>query len=166
MITQYLDDFGLKLTKSTLLTETLLTSDHRVCDNIDLETIYLDYCSFYQLKFGKTPKFVKRIDGSSDAPIAAKANSNKKKNKIDKVMAAEAKESGENAILADLALNGSGFGQNHIQQENEDGIDLMSMGLMFQGQNDDRISQFMGELKELAYIIERFVCLSFHFEAM
>lgn len=161
MITQYLDDFGLKLTKSTLLTETLLASDHRVCDNIDLETIYLDYCSFYQLKFGKTPKFVKRIEGASDAPIAAKANSNKKKNKIDKVMAAGANESGE-----DLALNGSCFGQNHIQQENEDGIDLLSMGSKFQGQNDDRISQFMGELRELACIIERFVCLSFHFESM
>lgn len=155
---QYLDDFGLKQSKSMLLTEANLPSDHRVCDNIDLDTIYLDYCSFYQLKFGKTPKFVRRIEETNDVPVAPKANSNKKKNKTDKVMAAKSKESAENVIHEDLALNGSGFGQNQIQEENEDFIDIPSIDLKFQ-RHTDLISQFLGEMRELACIIERFVCL-------
>lgn len=160
MITQYLDEFGLKLTKSTLFTEANLPIDYRVCDNIDLDTIYLDYCSFYQLKFGKTPKFVKRIEETNDFPIAPKVNSNKKKSKTDKVMTAEPKESIENAILEDLALNGSCFGQNQIQKENENGVDVPLMASKHQ-KHIDLISQFMAEMRELACIIERFVCLSF-----
>lgn len=62
MVAQYLDDFGLKQSKNALLTEARLSNEFKVCDNIDLDTIYLDYCSYYNLKFGKQPKIVKRID--------------------------------------------------------------------------------------------------------
>lgn len=166
LILQYLDDFGLKLTKSALLTEANLPGDHRVCDNIDLDTIYLDYCSFYQLKFGKTPKFVKRIEETNDVHMATKANASKTKTKPDKLMAVDPEEDlTENAPFEDLILNGSGFGQNPNQEENENAIKMSSMHASFQRCNG-LISQFMGEMRELACIIERFVCLSFYFEVM
>lgn len=31
-----------------------------MCDNVDLETIYLEFCSYYSIKFGKKPRFVKK----------------------------------------------------------------------------------------------------------
>jgi katanin p60 ATPase-containing subunit A1 len=39
-----------------------LSSDFTVCDNVDLETIYLEFCSYFQIKFGKKPRFVKKVD--------------------------------------------------------------------------------------------------------
>lgn len=62
MITQYLSDFGLHVTHDTLCREANLTVNYRVCDNVDLDTIYLDYCSHYQMKFDKQPKIIKKID--------------------------------------------------------------------------------------------------------
>lgn len=62
LISQYLDDFGLKQTKIALISEARLSNEFKVCDNIDLDTIYLDYCSYYHLKFGKQPKITKRIE--------------------------------------------------------------------------------------------------------
>lgn len=33
-----------------------------MCDNIDLDSMYLEYCSLFQIKFGKKPRILKRID--------------------------------------------------------------------------------------------------------
>lgn len=41
-----------------------MSTEFSVCDNVDLETLYLEFSSFYQVKFGKKPKFVKRIESS------------------------------------------------------------------------------------------------------
>lgn len=78
LIAQYLDDFGLKQTKSLLCTEANLSSDCKICDNIDLDTIYLDYCSYYHLKFGKQPKIIKRND-SIDINVISSVPNNKTK---------------------------------------------------------------------------------------
>lgn len=52
-----------------------------MCDNIDLDTIYLDYCSYYHLKFGKQPKIVKRLEINETTPLpVAKGKSSKSKN--------------------------------------------------------------------------------------
>ena len=57
---------GLSVTKKTLSEEAHLSFDeYQICDNVDLDNIYLEYCSYYQLKFGKKPKFVKKNDVSS-----------------------------------------------------------------------------------------------------
>lgn len=79
MIAQYLDDFGLKQTKNALLAEARLSNEFKVCDNIDLDTIYLDYSSYYNLKFGKQPKIVKRIENdlTTLAPKQVKASKSK-----------------------------------------------------------------------------------------
>ncbi|GAB0088579.1 katanin p60 ATPase-containing subunit A-like 2 [Sergentomyia squamirostris] len=61
LIVQFLDDLGLSETRESLLTEAKLPEDIRVCDNVDLETMYLEYVSYYQVKFGRAPKIVKRV---------------------------------------------------------------------------------------------------------
>lgn len=48
----------------------------QLCDNVDLETIFLDYCSYYQLRFGKMPKFVKKV--AEPSVMVTVDNSNRK----------------------------------------------------------------------------------------
>lgn len=45
-----------------MIDEAQLSTDFSVCDNVDLETIYLEFCSYFQVKFGKKPRFVKKFD--------------------------------------------------------------------------------------------------------
>lgn len=52
----------MKQSKIALISEARLSNEFKVCDNIDLDTIYLDFCSYYHLKFGKQPKITKRIE--------------------------------------------------------------------------------------------------------
>lgn len=45
-----------------MIDEAQLSNEFAVCDNVDLETIYLEFCSYYHIKFGKKPRFVKKFD--------------------------------------------------------------------------------------------------------
>lgn len=45
-----------------MIDEAQLSNEFSVCDNVDLETIYLEFCSYFQVKFGKKPRFVKKVD--------------------------------------------------------------------------------------------------------
>lgn len=65
LIHQYLIDIGLPKSSTTLQQECDLSKDYQVCDNVDLDTMYMEFCSYYKLKFGKNPKIVKRIENSS-----------------------------------------------------------------------------------------------------
>lgn len=48
-------------TKTMLVEETHLNlNEFTICDNIDMDTIYLEFCSYQQLKFGKLPKILKK----------------------------------------------------------------------------------------------------------
>lgn len=62
LIAEYLKEAGLHKTHSTLIDESQLSNEFAVCDNVDLETIYLEFCSYFQVKFGKKPRFVKKLD--------------------------------------------------------------------------------------------------------
>lgn len=64
LVHQYLSELGLQKSATVLQQEVDLSEDFQVCDNVDLETIYMDYCSYYKLKFGKNPKIVKRAETS------------------------------------------------------------------------------------------------------
>lgn len=68
LIAEYLKEAGLPKSHSTVIDEAQLSNEFLVCDNVDLETIYLEFCSYFQVKFGKKPRFVKKID-----PNAVKA---------------------------------------------------------------------------------------------
>uniref|UniRef100_A0A182QCL9 AAA+ ATPase domain-containing protein n=1 Tax=Anopheles farauti TaxID=69004 RepID=A0A182QCL9_9DIPT len=62
LVANYLSSMGLHQTRQALVDETALTSEYEVCDNIDLDTIYQDFCSYFLLKFGKQPRIVKRTE--------------------------------------------------------------------------------------------------------
>ena len=62
LITEYLKECGLTKSHSALVEESQLSPEFTVCDNVDLETIYLEFSSFYSIKFGKKPRFVKKIE--------------------------------------------------------------------------------------------------------
>lgn len=81
LISQYLIDHGLKRSQSELCVEANLSNELQVCDNIDLDTILLDFCSYYQLKFGKQPKIVKRIttNDTTEKPMKTKHEKSKRK---------------------------------------------------------------------------------------
>lgn len=68
LIAEYLKEAGLQKSHSTLIEETQLSSEFSVCDNVDLETIYLEFCSYFQIKFGKKPRFVKKLDQNIPKP--------------------------------------------------------------------------------------------------
>lgn len=76
LISQYLCDYGLRKTLNELSNEANLMSHYHVCDNIDLDTIYLDYCNYYAMKFGKQPKILKcnttNVDVKDDTKIKMK----------------------------------------------------------------------------------------------
>lgn len=72
LISQYLNDAGLDRTRTVLCDEAQLNyQDFKICDNVDLETIYLEFCSYYQIKFGKKPRFVKK----NENPVSVKSMS-------------------------------------------------------------------------------------------
>lgn len=63
LISQYLKDNGLFLTNTSLEREALCNIKYyQICDNVDLDSIYLEYLSYYNLKFGKNPKIAKKCD--------------------------------------------------------------------------------------------------------
>lgn len=64
LIARYISDHGLTNTSEILAKECglLAINDHVLCDNVDLETVYLDYMSYYSLKFGRPPKIAKRLE--------------------------------------------------------------------------------------------------------
>lgn len=63
LISQYLKDNGFFLTNTSLEREALGNNkDYQICDNVDLDSIYLEYISYYNLKFGKNPKIAKKCD--------------------------------------------------------------------------------------------------------
>ncbi|XP_040156192.1 katanin p60 ATPase-containing subunit A-like 2 [Anopheles arabiensis] len=70
LVANYLSTMGLHQTRQALVDETNLTSEYEVCDNIDLDTIYQDFCSYFLLKFGKQPRIVKRTESIGPLPTA------------------------------------------------------------------------------------------------
>lgn len=63
LISQYLKDNGLFLTNTSLEREALYNiKEYQICDNVDLDSIYLEYISYYNLKFGKNPKIAKKCE--------------------------------------------------------------------------------------------------------
>lgn len=62
LIAEYLKEAGLSKSHALLIDESQLSNEFVICDNVDLETIYMEFCSYYFVKFGKKPRFVKKND--------------------------------------------------------------------------------------------------------
>lgn len=159
LISQYLSDFGLKQTKSTLWNEANLSPEYKICDNIDLDTIFLDFCSYHHLKFGKLPKIVKRIENESNETTTQRAKVNKSKSsdmtmKILEECQKKMKKDGSElnrdiSLIVTGSVTAAGDGPKH-EKPNE------SLAQPKCHKNVDLFEPFYGEVRELAYVIERF----------
>ncbi|KOB76780.1 putative Katanin p60 ATPase-containing subunit [Operophtera brumata] len=49
-------------TAETFAAEAAVTDEYEICDNIDLDIILQDYCSYYLIRFNKQPQFCRRAE--------------------------------------------------------------------------------------------------------
>lgn len=168
IISQYLSDYSLTATNDQLIKETNLpTNNYQICDNVDLDTMFLDYCSYYQLRFGKQPKFIKKNPETVAIikPTAANNNNNIKRKQ-------------ELSLPNDMISNNSLeiTGKDAILDKNlTSTIKIQSANIMSQmskkNDNDSNIvdsilcrpplrmyENYSAEWKEIADIICRFFC--------
>ncbi|XP_045501092.1 katanin p60 ATPase-containing subunit A-like 2 [Colias croceus] len=62
LILGFLKQEGLMRSAETLVSEAALTNEYELCDNIDLDIILQDYCSYYLMRFNKQPQFCRKVD--------------------------------------------------------------------------------------------------------
>ncbi|KAM3958373.1 katanin p60 ATPase-containing subunit A-like 2 [Aphomia sociella] len=62
LILSFLKQEGLFHTAETFASEAALTGEYEVCDNIDLDIILQDYCSYYLIRFNKQPQFCRKVE--------------------------------------------------------------------------------------------------------
>ncbi|XP_014232070.1 katanin p60 ATPase-containing subunit A-like 2 [Trichogramma pretiosum] len=79
LIAEYLREHGFTDACDVFVKEAHLPTDTEVCDNIDLETILLEYSEYYFSKFNKYPKICKKGEASfaSSTPNAKKERNSK-----------------------------------------------------------------------------------------
>lgn len=116
LISQYLKDIGLNETHSTLLEESRLSTDYQICDNVDLDSIFLEFCSYHQLKFGKSPKILKKVisdrtNSRSKSAVVRKNRYQVKETKKDKIQEANVLE----ASIKVTSINHGDFLSDNIQ---------------------------------------------------
>lgn len=61
LIEKFLQENGYQSIANTLQKEAKLQQDYEICDNVDLDSIYLEYLSYFKIKFGKYPQVIKKI---------------------------------------------------------------------------------------------------------
>lgn len=174
LISQYLIDFGLKRSQATLVEEENLTHEYRVCDNIDLDTIYLDYCSYFQLRFGKAPKVLKRnelLNNAEQNNVKTKSikNATTKQqrlpdNRATTNLSRENEKSLESISLADMiSVSSITNGETNISVDVRDTFTSSSSSTTCNGMDmqwQKRINfleNLTPEMKDLASAIEQFV---------
>ncbi|XP_077295989.1 katanin p60 ATPase-containing subunit A-like 2 [Arctopsyche grandis] len=69
----------------SLIVEAHLSNDYKVCDNIDLEIVYQEYCNYFLLKYNKHPMVCKKIEHFNNGGSKAIPNSENKNDKNQRV---------------------------------------------------------------------------------
>ncbi|XP_045450228.1 katanin p60 ATPase-containing subunit A-like 2 [Melitaea cinxia] len=62
LVLGFLKQEGFVHTADTFISEAALTDEYTLCDNIDLDIILQDYCSYYLIRFNKQPQFCRKVD--------------------------------------------------------------------------------------------------------
>ncbi|PZC75038.1 hypothetical protein B5X24_HaOG206809 [Helicoverpa armigera] len=62
LVLGYLKQEGFFHTADTFASEAALNGEYEVCDNIDLDIILQDYCSYYLIRFNKQPQFCRKVE--------------------------------------------------------------------------------------------------------
>ncbi|XP_026829023.1 katanin p60 ATPase-containing subunit A-like 2 [Ooceraea biroi] len=66
LITAFLREQGYSNIAESLFKEAQLSRDIHVCDNIDLETIILEYADYYYAKYNRYPKLCKKVEAAEN----------------------------------------------------------------------------------------------------
>lgn len=116
LISQYLKDIGLNETHLTLLEESRLSTEYQICDNVDLDSIFLEFSSYHQLKFGKSPKIIRKVinDGTNPRSKSSAVKRNRyqvKETKKDKIQESNVLE----ASILVTSVNHGDFLSDNIQ---------------------------------------------------
>lgn len=140
-----------------------MSPDCKICDNIDLDTIYLDFCSYYHLRFGKLPKIVKKIENDSNDTTFPRNKLNKNRSaentaklseeyqkKVKKELKESTESSADSNSKTNLVVTGS------ISSAGDDANHGETTLRTYQ-RNTDLFKHFLGESRELAYVIEKSV---------
>ncbi|VVC91260.1 unnamed protein product [Leptidea sinapis] len=61
LVLGFLKQEGLLHTAESLVAEAAITDEYELCDNIDLDIILQDYCSYYLMRFNKQPQFCRQV---------------------------------------------------------------------------------------------------------
>lgn len=97
-------------TASTLVEEACLNTCHYiVCDNIDLDTILIEYENYYYLRYQKKAKIIKALDVAKTADIHSVKNKNKTKTikKINSVRYSRDVQSLDTSFMTVTPINGA-----------------------------------------------------------
>lgn len=70
LIEKFLQENGYQSIANILQKEAKLLQDYEICDNVDLDSIYLEYLSYFKIKFGKYPQVIKKIKDPVKVTIA------------------------------------------------------------------------------------------------
>ncbi|XP_076664362.1 katanin p60 ATPase-containing subunit A-like 2 [Andrena cerasifolii] len=83
LIASYLENHGFTRSSDALSAEAQLREDVRVCDNIDLEMILMDFDAYYHLRFNKYPTLCKTIVGSKKSATAQSKHESRNASRCD-----------------------------------------------------------------------------------
>ncbi|CAL7945345.1 unnamed protein product [Xylocopa violacea] len=89
-------------TYNVLMEEADLSTEIQICDNIDLETILMEYDSYYQLKFNKYPTLCKNVKNTTEC--TKKKESNNVSKKVEPVKKRIAEETTSDSSAKDVTL--------------------------------------------------------------
>ncbi|XP_012224099.1 katanin p60 ATPase-containing subunit A-like 2 isoform X2 [Linepithema humile] len=108
LIVAFLREQGYSNTAETLFKEAQLSRDIHVCDNIDLETIILEYVDYYFAKYNRYPKLCKKAETAGNT-----AQNVYKKEKTSKVYNSKQEDSRVAATVEEC----NNVGRNKIAQK-------------------------------------------------
>ncbi|KAH8235455.1 hypothetical protein KR032_000590 [Drosophila birchii] len=74
---RYLVENGFYSSADALKSEGSLSEEYELCDNIDLDGMYLEYASFFNMKFGKYPKILKKVGPKIKVELAGSKGQSK-----------------------------------------------------------------------------------------
>ncbi|XP_052742633.1 katanin p60 ATPase-containing subunit A-like 2 [Bicyclus anynana] len=60
LVLGFLRQEGLQRSADALVAEAAVSDEYTLCDNIDLDIILQDYCSYYMIRFNKQPQFCRK----------------------------------------------------------------------------------------------------------
>ncbi|XP_024876413.1 katanin p60 ATPase-containing subunit A-like 2 [Temnothorax curvispinosus] len=132
LIAAFLREQGYSNTTESLFKEAQLSRDIHVCDNIDLETIVLEYTAYHYVKYNRYPKLCKKTEVGNVAQ-----NTGNKKERVSKVYSKQ-----EDSRVTE---DGNNIGRNKAAQKHAsstwDELNLdITVTPIFPAENGDRVT--------------------------